>query len=175
MLEFKCSKPGFHARHGAVWRVYGYRFCRGKKENPFRTGCWLVDPGDWKAGDYDRALDLLAGGVPTAVFSGSGGSNYEADTWPVKLKIKQRGSAEIWLLAGAESFRYRMVRCLAGGVGRVFAGQWDPGDLEKIITGKNRTVKPAPADGCYLTKVFYENQNNWLEISWNKILKFFDN
>ncbi|MGM0381405.1 MAG: tRNA pseudouridine synthase A [bacterium] len=163
----------FHARHSARKRVYSYRFCRNGGINPFAADAWFLDREGWSPDDICRVIDLLSGGVPTSVFSGSGGSSYNSETWPLELECKRLREGEIWLLVAAESFRYRMVRCLARAFGNIIAGTWEPGHLDKILKNENRTVKPAPAAGCFLTKVFYEEKRSWLQESWHKILNFF--
>lgn len=152
----------FHARHSAINRLYGYRF-----EVPQSGGSGLDFPG-CKANKYgwgldslrrdrgQRATKLLNGQIPTSVFSGRGGSDYQSDRWPVKLRLVSWPSC-FWLLVFAPSFRYKMVRCLARAVGSVASGRWSLARLERLLERRNRTVRPAPAGGCYLLRVFYHS------------------
>ena len=60
----------------------------------------------------------------------------------------------------ADGFLYNMVRIMTGTLLAVQQGCFVPGDIPKIIEGKNRKLagQTAPACGLYLEKVFYEPQ-----------------
>ena len=146
----------FHARHSASGRLYGYRFLPGG--NKFSS---LQPQAGWVCESYSygrarRTVSLLNGQVPTELFSGSGGSNYQAENWPVSLCLRQRAD-EIWLLVYAPSFRYLLVRCIARAVQEVASGIWKLEDLERLLDRQNGGLAPAPPQGCFFLQAFYQN------------------
>ncbi len=154
----------FHSRYSAGYRLYGYRFSQLAS-----SSAGNMFPGNssniyqWSVGKFDqyraeKLISLLNGEIPASVFSGKGGSNYEADYWPVNLRLVSN-SSDYWLLVCARSFLYRMVRCIARPVKEVATGSWTQKRVKDLINNPDRTVKPAPPGGCYLLRVFYHTRD----------------
>ena len=167
----------FHARHSAQWRVYGYRFTKMKPDRLKPLQRWRFQPGTWHLEAARNAVDILDGSVPTEMFCGSGGSGYEAENWPLTLQLRRLKENEFWLLVAAKSFRYKMVRCLAGTVGACLAGDLSCADLIKQLETGHRTFHPAPASGCFLLAVYYEKDYDSISCfdkSWQRVIEFVD-
>lgn len=167
------AKPEFHARHSASYRVYGYRFCYHSKAR-FGTEryAWKIYGSRWDPGNAREIVRELNGHIPTRLFSGRGGSSYDAETWELTMNLRQLRPGELWILVGSPSFRYRMVRCLATAVARGLKDRWDPSDLRSRIRAAEGTLDAAPAQGCYLAGVFYDRSPSVGGV-WNRILTAF--
>ncbi|GEM_PF-4778231 len=164
----------FHARHSAVARLYGYRFV--DKKNKFtsmgRETGWVCSRFSFSRAR--RAVRLLTGQIPTETFSGSGGSNYQAELWPVNLRLK-RFKSGTWLLVSAASFRYLMVRSIARAVQSLAVGIWTVSDLKELLEEKRNSLAPAPPGGCYFIQAFYHAKSTetiFLQ-GYQKIKKYF--
>lgn len=166
----------FHARHSARRRYYGYRFrCQRKLEldssetYTLSRSAWKLDKARWLTEQFQQ-------GVPTAVFSGRGGSSHEADRWPLRCRIRRRTNNEFWLLVSARSFKYRMVRCLAGCLIRYLKNMRTRSQVHSLLRGEGDTVKPAPPDGCYLIGVEYDldTGDELVPTGWSRVLSCFE-
>jgi len=73
-----------------------------------------------------------------------------------RLDVVKRG-AQIRITATGDGFLYKMVRSLAGLLVSVGEGRLGPDEVERILKSRRRTevVQTAPAQGLFLTKVFY--------------------
>jgi tRNA pseudouridine38-40 synthase len=169
------ADDGFHARHDATRRYYGYRFrCHTSDvELSDSRACdvnrsdWRPDRARWVASRYDE-------GVPTEPFSGKGGSSYDSEHWSLRVRVRRRTPGEFWLLVSAPSFRYRMVRCLAGPVKRHMSGLRSRDDVQELLASRvNETVAPAPPEGCYLIGVSYETDQSLPPDGWSRVLACF--
>lgn len=111
IYQLEEADASFHARHDATRRYYGYRFrCRRNRDGSDGRRSWVLERDQWKPNRSRWIADRYNEGVPTAVFSGQGGSSHQSDTWPVRCVVRRRTSHEFWLLVSARSFKYRMVR-----------------------------------------------------------------
>jgi len=166
----------FHARHSASRRYYGYRFLITSRVRFSRfpgPGAWTIRATGW---DQNRARWLCNRynqGVPTEMFSGRGGSEHDSEIWPVQCKIRVRKPGEIWLLVSSKSFRYKMVRCLAGAMKQFTAGQWSRQELKRRFQRETGSFQPAPPQGCYLLDVAYSDRDKNSARAWNRVLEFF--
>lgn len=171
VLNLREIDTSFHSRHSARRRHYGYRFFReGYAARPFMETGWILAADNWNPDRTEWIIDLFNKGIPTDVFSGKGGSSYSADTWSVETRTRRRCSREFWLLVSAESFKYRMVRCLAGALKRYVTKEWTRRDVENRFRS-SETVNPAPANGCFLLGIEYES-NTLPACGWKRILQY---
>jgi tRNA pseudouridine38-40 synthase len=73
-----------------------------------------------------------------------------------RLEVVRRGK-RIHITAEADGFLYKMVRSLAGVLVAVGEGKLGANDVRTILHSRERTaaVHTAPAQGLFLTKVYY--------------------
>jgi tRNA U38,U39,U40 pseudouridine synthase TruA len=154
--------------------VYGYRFLCLENKILKPELEWRFAPEEWFPSAAEQAVTQLQNGVKTQQFSGSGGSTHEAEYWPLELELRRVSEREIWLLVAAKSFRYKMVRCIASAVGQCLSGTLSEGDLKKLLNNSEQTIKPAPAAGCYLLNVNYEQRDKKFIIqkAWQRVKDF---
>ncbi len=147
----------FDARHSALGRFYGYRFIQMNRSlsRLFSEPCGWVNR-QFNVNRAARAVEFLDGGVPTRIFSGSGGSTFQAENWPLKLQLLTY-PGQCWLVVGARSFRYKMVRSVARAVREVAVGNCSFEQLVELVGQSKHSLKPAPPQGCYLLRVFYHS------------------
>lgn len=146
----------FHARFSATGKRYDYHVHLGDADPFTRPYCWMV----YKALDVEAmrtAAMLLRGRRDFRAFTALNGPAREDTIRTLRtLEVARRGR-NVRITAEAEGFLYKMVRSLAGVLVAVGEGRLTPADVRAILRGGARipAVQTAPAQGLFLTKVFY--------------------
>ncbi|MFP4687001.1 MAG: hypothetical protein ACLFN5_02705 [bacterium] len=174
IVSLRAVEQSFHARHSAEWRVYGYRFLSVENTILKPELEWRFNPENWRPRLGEQVVAFLKNGIRTRQFSGSGGSNYVSEIWPLELELKHPSPDEMWLLVGARSFRYKMVRCIASALGQCLGGMLSLEKLKERLQKMDYTIKPAPAAGCYLLNVDYYQQppESSFAVAWQRVEDF---
>lgn len=168
------ARRGFHSRHSATYRFYGYRFCYHTRSRfSDHQYAWIIKGNRWDPAGARGVVRELDGTIPTRVFSGRGGSTHDAEQWELDLRFRQLRPGEPWILLGSPSFRYRMVRCVATAVARVLKGRWDRTDLRSRIRKSGGALDAGPPQGCYLVRVVYYGDTPSFSEVWTRILGAF--
>ncbi len=146
----------FHARFDATGKRYDYYVHLGDADPFARPFCWqFFRPLD--VGAMQAAAAVLKGKHDFRAFTALNGPEREDTVREVRrLDVTRRGR-QIHLTAEADGFLYKMVRSLAGVLVTVGEGKLTVADLKKILHSCERTaaVQTAPAQGLFLTKVYY--------------------
>lgn len=147
---------GFHSRFDATGKRYDYYVHLGDADPFTRPYCWaFFRPLD--VAGMQAAAAVLRGKHDFRAFTALNGPEREDTVRDVRrLDVTRRGR-QIHLTAEADGFLYKMVRSLAGVLVTVGEGKLTPADVRKILLSRERTaaVQTAPAQGLFLTKVFY--------------------
>jgi tRNA pseudouridine38-40 synthase len=148
--------PSFHARFSATGKRYDYHVHLGDADPFTRPYCWVVfKPLDLAA--MQTVAAILRGQHDFRAFTALNGPEREDTVRNLRrLDVVRRGRA-LRITAEAEGFLYKMVRSLAGVLMAVGEGRLQPEEVRAILRGRVRVpaVQTAPAQGLFLTKVFY--------------------
>lgn len=150
------APASFHARFGAVGKMYRYRIYAGEVLPPLELGrCWPVHkPLDFET--MKEAAQLFVGRHDFAAFAANRGKVNEDTVRTIERIAVSRKGPLIELTFTGEGFLYKMVRMLAGAIVKTAAGQEDISALRARL--KNGTPKwnhVAPAEGLFLVRVRY--------------------
>lgn len=147
---------GFHSRFDATGKRYDYFVHLGDADPFTRPYCWsYFKPLDVAA--MQAAAAVLHGRHDFRAFTALNGPEREDTVRDLRrLDVKRRGCT-IQISAEADGFLYKMVRSLAGMLVAVGDGKLTVADVRRILHSRERTaaVQTAPAQGLFLTKVFY--------------------
>jgi tRNA pseudouridine38-40 synthase len=151
------GREGFHARYDATGKRYEYRIWNEKWLHPLEIGrVWHV-PHAIDLGVLKTAAQMLEGRHDFAGFAANRGQK-EIDTVREvrEISVRKKGPL-ITLRFEGNGFLYKMVRLLTGTLVRIAQGKTPIEIIPRLLKAKGRekTQFAAPAEGLYLTKVFY--------------------
>jgi tRNA pseudouridine38-40 synthase len=155
--SMRAVAPDFHARFDATGKRYDYHVHLGDADPFTRPYCWtFFKPLDVAA--MNSAAAILRGRHDFRAFTALNGPAREDTTRDLRrLDVARRGR-KIHIVAEADGFLYKMVRSLAGVLVAVGEGKLSVSDVRRILHSRERTatVQTAPAQGLFLTKVYYD-------------------
>ncbi|WP_119461215.1 tRNA pseudouridine(38-40) synthase TruA [Rhodospirillaceae bacterium SYSU D60014] len=148
--------PDFHARFSATARAYLYRIVNRRAPLALDRGrAWAVQP----------PLDAVAMQAAAQILVGRHDfTSFRATLCQAKSPVKTldllevtRAGEEIRITARARSFLHHQVRNMVGTLKLVGEGKWSAAEVSKALAARDRTAAgpTAPADGLYLTDVWY--------------------
>lgn len=146
----------FHARYSAKGKKYKYIIYN----SPFPSAllrnraCFVSTPLNFE--NMLKAAEFFQGKHDFSAFRAAGSSTETTVRTIFDLELAQRDSIIEMDISG-DGFLYNMVRIIAGTLIYVGHGKLVPEDMEGIIESRKRgrAGKTAPAQGLYLSKVFY--------------------
>ncbi len=149
----------FHPRYDVVSKEYLYRIKNEPVYNPFDYGrVWfLARPiGDEQIALMKEAASYIVGKKDFSAFMSPGSDIVDTVRTVHYVNIEKNGS-DIKIRICADGFLYNMVRIIVGTLTEVAYGRFTPGDIEKIISSRERknAGMTAPPEGLYLNKVTY--------------------
>ncbi len=160
ILAARVAPRTFHARRGAVSKLYRYTLDIGPLQWPLRRRFAAHLPQRLDEAAVVAAAAVFLGRHDFAALAAAGGS--------VKTTVRTvaRSEARVEALAGpagdlrtlvyeveADGFLRKMVRNLVGGLMAVGSGKLSAGHLGALLAERNRRLWPAPAPACGLTLV----------------------
>lgn len=153
------ADPRFHSRLNAVSKEYLYVIDNGETADPFRRRYAYHHPEPLNLNRMRRAAEYLIGEHDFKSFCSNKKMKKSSVRTIYEIDI-DRKDAEIHIRIRGNGFLYNMVRIIAGTLIEVGKGQREPSDMKKIIGMKDRAYAGpmAPAQGLFLVKVDYENQ-----------------
>ena len=146
----------FHPRYGAIAKLYSYRLLNRWLPSPFiERYAWRVERPLVLA-DMSEAAQALIGKHDFAAFCAAGSSVTDTVRQIHRLDVQRDGDL-IEIFVGGNGFLYKMVRIIVGTLVEVGLGRREPGDVERILLGRDRNQagRTAPAQGLSLVKVAY--------------------
>ncbi|MDB5490772.1 MAG: tRNA pseudouridine synthase [Micavibrio sp.] len=153
----------FHARFGAVNKLYVYRIVNRNAKPALEDGKVLHIRRDLDIGAMQLAANRLLGNHDFTTFRAS---ECQAKS-PVKtldrldieaVAYDDEGGREIRIYAEGRSFLHHQVRNMVGTLALVGEGKWTPDDVAAALAACDRTKggPTAPPDGLYLMRVDYK-------------------
>jgi tRNA pseudouridine38-40 synthase len=156
VLKAEAVGEDFHARFSAKARLYRYRIVNRRPPLALDRGrAWLVW-GELDAAAMHDAAQVLVGHHDF--------TSFRATLCQAKSPLKtldvlevRRESDEIIVNARAQSFLHHQVRNMVGTLKLVGEGKWTRADVAAALAARNRAAggPTAPAEGLYLTEVWY--------------------
>lgn len=159
VLEIEEAAPDFHARFSATGKVYEYRIVNAPLVSPFlHKYVWHVSQP--LALDAVReASALLVGAHDFVSFQGAGSSVTSTSRTVRSIEWDDGRAANRPLVMRIEGdgFLRHMVRNLVGTLVEVGRGRWQPQEISRILTARDRSRagRTAPAQGLFLVRVLY--------------------
>jgi tRNA pseudouridine38-40 synthase len=155
------APPDFHARYDAVARGYFYKLGTADvARSPFaRRWCWPLGQSVSLAALNDAAARFL-GGHSFRAFAKSGQPE-RGEMCTVYRAEWQRARAGLGFHVVANRFLHHMVRYMVGTMVDVARERRPAGDIDALLGNVNglETSPPAPPEGLYLTRVYYEGDD----------------
>lgn len=156
VLAAEPAPAGFDARLSATLRVYRYRILNRRAPPALERGrVWQVArPLDLEA--MRAAARHLVGHHDFSTFRDSM-CQANSPLRTLDLLEVQRAGDEIQIEARARSFLHRQVRNMAGTLGLVGLGRWQPDDVGRALAARDRRAggPTAPPHGLYLVDIRY--------------------
>jgi tRNA pseudouridine38-40 synthase len=148
--------PEFHARFDARGKTYCYQLYNAEHLSVYhRRFAWHIRrPLAVKA--MRRASRHLLGCHDFASFQASSCGAETSIRTVFALHIQER-KPFVRIFIRGNAYLYKMVRNIVGTLVEVGFGKRTPGDMQRILDGKNRALAgiTAPAHGLFLVKVHY--------------------
>jgi len=160
VLALEEARPGFHARHDAVLRIYRYRFSRRRTAFGKPYVFWVKDALSVEA--MARAASLLAGRHDFHAFcenpEGHDSTLVEVDF--AEVTAPPEAPDLILFRIGASHFLWKMVRRLAGTLVEIGTGRVPDGEMGRLLDERSsRTAAwTAPPSGLFLEAVLYAGE-----------------
>ena len=147
----------FHARYSCVGKEYLYKIWNTEYRNPFLEDYSMYVP---KKIDDNALLfvgEEFCGTHDFRAFMSKGSKITEDTVRTVSMFRTERKGELLEIYVRADGFLYNMVRIMVGTYLEAAKGHIGPGDVTKIIEGKDRARAgdTARAEGLFLNRVFY--------------------
>ena len=156
VLKTEAVGEDFHARFSAKARLYRYRIVNRRAPLALDRGrAWLVG-GELDAAAMNDAAQTLLGHHDFTSFRATLCQAKSPEKTLDVLEVRRAGE-EILVAARAQSFLHHQVRNMVGTLKLVGEGKWTRADVAAALAARNRSAAgpTAPAEGLYLTEVWY--------------------
>jgi tRNA pseudouridine38-40 synthase len=163
VVEAEKVNSDFHARFGAIHRVYCYKIVMARRADCVLHGnlAWHVG---WEldVGAMNKAAKHLHGHHDFTSFRASECQAKTPMRTMKRLEVTENKNEisfgrhiEIW--AEAQSFLHHQIRNIAGTLKLVGEGKWQPDQVKEVLEAKDRTKAGpmAPPHGLYFVRVDY--------------------
>lgn len=152
----------FHARFSASGKQYRYFVWNHSAMNPLtRHTAWHV-PRRLDLAAMRRAARSFLGKHDFQSFAASSGYARKSTVRRLsRCDMKKTGPLLTFVIEG-DGFLYKMCRGIVGTLVQVGLGKFSAGDMQELLTKKDRRLAgmTAPAHGLVLWKVFYQKKEN---------------
>lgn len=157
VLRTSRAPPDFHARFDACGKIYTYRIWNDTLLHPMEIGrAWFM-PVPLDFARLREAAQCFTGTHDFASFAANRGQPELGTVRTIRaVRVTRRGPL-ITLRFEGSGFLYKMVRLLTGTLVRVAQGKLDAAFIRELLAepGKRKSNYTAPAEGLYLSRVFY--------------------
>lgn len=160
VVQAEKEKDDFHARFGALNKLYRYRIINRSAPPAVERGlAWHIrKPLDSAA--MREAAQCLIGRHDFTTFRDSACQSKSPVKTLKRLDVTvspYQGGQEIRVEAEAQSFLHHQVRNMVGTLTLTGHGKWTPRDVKAALEARDRTKggPTAPAQGLYLMRVDY--------------------
>ena len=160
-VRWAVAEEGFHARHSARSREYCYQVWRGRVCSPFQFPfVYHLHRREVDLDAMNEAASRVVGAHDFTSFCAA--ESAEQDMVREVHLSRWAAEGELWRYhVRARSFVHHMVRNLVGTFVEVGLGRREPGDLDTILTVRDRRAAgpTAQAQGLFLEHVGYEEHD----------------
>ena len=162
VLRAARASGDFHARFSASGKQYRYFVWNHPAMNPLmRHTAWHV-PRRLDLAAMRRAARSFPGKHDFQSFAASSGYPRKSTVRRLsRCDMKKTGPLLTFVIEG-DGFLYKMCRGIVGTLVQVGLGKFSAGDMQELLTKKDRRLAgmTAPAHGLVLWKVFYQKKEN---------------
>ena len=146
----------FHPRFQNTIKTYEYRVINSRHPDPLTRNIETHFYYPLDAGLMDEAASYFVGEHDFRAFCSSGYSSKTTVRTIYEAGVRREGDRIIFRIRG-NGFLYNMVRIMAGTLLEVGNGRRDPGDIKRILEGRDRSEAgpTAIAKGLVLISVEY--------------------
>ncbi|MFD0051593.1 tRNA pseudouridine(38-40) synthase TruA [Actinomycetes bacterium NPDC127524] len=157
ILQLQPAPADFHARFDAKGKEYRYMISRSSPRDPFRRHYAHHYPYPLDESLMKEAMAYLKGTHDFTSFCSAKTEVSDKVRTIHEIGLNNEGDTLVFSFRG-NGFLYNMVRILSGTILEAGSGKLAPGDIPRILEGKDRALagKTAPGHGLYLWKVHYE-------------------
>ncbi len=152
----------FHPRYDAKAKEYEYLICTSFPSDPFLQGrSWMLlkkdMDGETLARRMNEGAQMLVGYHDFSSFCAAGGKVEDKRRTVYYCRVKKQGELVVLQIC-ADGFLYNMVRIVTGTLYDYACGRIT--DLSSALEARDRDAagRTAPAEGLYLNRVFYEDE-----------------
>lgn len=145
----RIAEEGFHARYSALGKEYMYVIRNSRIKDPFTRGLVHLYPFHIDVAAADSRGRAFEGKHDFGAFMSAGSKIKDTVRTVYYFRVLRRGDY-VCIYTAADGFLYNMVRIM---VGTLLKGT----DINGALESRNRSDAgpTAPAEGLYLNKVFY--------------------
>lgn len=156
IIEAKEVDKEFHSRFNSIGKKYVYTVLTGPHRPAIGRNYAYYFNKNLNIGQMKEAAKYFLGTHDFSAFKKSGSSVKTSIRTIKELNIDLDGNYIKFSIIG-DGFLYNMVRIIVGTLLDVGTNRFNPEDIDKIISSKNRSNagKSVPACGLTLEKVFY--------------------
>ena len=146
----------FHARLSCTGKTYVYRIWNSEEPNVFERKWTWRRPGTLDIEEMQKAADALTGEHDFTSFCGNRHMKKSAVRELRSISVMREGE-EVRITLKGNGFLYHMARIIVGTLVEVGEGKWSSGEMEDILSSRDRTKAgpTAPAQGLILWSVEY--------------------
>lgn len=161
ILKAESVSMEFHARYGAVGKLYTYRLLNREAPPTFDADCVWHWRRDLDVGAMRAGAQYLLGHHDFTTFRAAECQAKSPEKTLDRLDIEvidlPSGGRELRFLTEARSFLHHQVRNMVGTLSLVGDGRWQPEDVKTALEARDRSKggPTAPPDGLSLTAVYY--------------------
>lgn len=161
IIRAERAPENFHARFSAIGKRYDYELLTSPSRRPLAyQRAWVVGPEvDWQA--VAQALPALEGEHDFASFQSTGSEVGTTVRLIHKTALKSFGPQSQRLTFVGSGFLRHMVRAMVGLLVEIGRGRLPAASIAEIMAAcdRSRSGPTAPADGLYLDRVFYDQDD----------------
>lgn len=154
-INSKEVSENFHSKKSCIKKTYSYYITNGKFPDIFNHSWHYPHPLD-----IDKMNKAARAFLGTHDFVGFAASGFTVKTTVRTIYALEvsRNEELVRIDVTGNGFLYNMVRIIAGTLAFVGSGKMNPEEMQDIIASRDRTRAgmTAPADGLFLSEVFYE-------------------
>ena len=146
----------FHSRYSAKSKIYNYKIYNAQDKDVFKSKYSYHVRNELNIEKMKKASNILIGKHDFSSFCGSMKSSRTKIREIYSIDILENGKEIIFKIHG-NGFLYKMVRTIVGNLIYIGLEKISESDLKEILLKTNIKYSKftAPAQGLYLTEVFY--------------------
>lgn len=157
IIDCECVERDFHSRYCCQGKTYIYRLKTHTQKDPFLSECWMLYPKTLNEKAIRQAMPFFIGTHDFSAFTAAGSDKEDKVRTIYDFELAISNDEWVFNITG-NGFLYNMVRIIIGTLIKVGEGQIQAQSIPQLLKEKSRekTRFTAPAEGLYLSKVYYK-------------------